>query len=441
MIRYPTAAGRFYPESAKSINAMLETLVDKGAEKEEIIGALVPHAGYPYSGGVAGAVISAIKFPETFIIIGPNHSGNGRPFSIMTNGVWRMPAGDVSIDSELAELIMRKSSFLEADSIAHQHEHSIEVQLPFLQYFEEKVKIVPITLSHGTLQAYQEIGRSIAEAVKQLGRKVVILASGDMTHYEPQDTAERKDNKAIEAILDLDETELVKRVNNYNITMCGAGSTSIMLAAVKNLGASSAKLLRYRTSGDATGDYSSVVGYAGIIIKKEKQYSPLVTLAKKAVENYIREGKVIKAKDITSEMREKAGVFVSIKKAGELRGCIGTFEPGYENIAEETIANAISAATSDPRFRPVSPIELDQLQYSVDVLTEPEPVQYIKELDPKKYGVILQSGFRRGLLLPDLEGIDTAEEQVKITRLKAGIGEDEEVTMYRFEVKRYGSEK
>lgn len=438
MIRYPAAAGRFYPESAKSIDAMLETLVNKDAEKEEVIGALLPHAGYPYSGSVAGAAISAIRFPDTAVIIGPNHSGNGRPFAIMTDGVWRMPAGDVSIDSELAGLIMQKSTFLEADSVAHQYEHSIEVQLPFLQYFKEDIKIVPISLAHGTLQAYQEIGKSIAEAVRQLGRNVVVLASGDMTHYEPQDTAERKDNKAIEAILDLDEAELVKRVNTYNITMCGAGAAAVMLSAVKGLGASSAKLVRYRTSGDATGDYSSVVGYAGIIIKKEESYSPLVTLAKKAVENYIREGKTLKAKEFNAEMREKAGVFVSIKKMGKLRGCIGTFEPRYESIAEETVANAISAATSDPRFRPVSPIELDQLQYSVDVLSKPELVDDMQNLDPKKYGVIVESGFRKGLLLPDLEGIDTVEEQVNVTRQKAGIEEDEPIIIYRFEVKRYG---
>ena len=165
---------------------------------------------------------------------------------------------------------------------------------------------------------------------------------------------------------------------------------------------------------------------------------PLVKLAKNTVETYVEEGKTPKPPDeLTPEMKEKAGVFVSLHKSGELRGCIGTFEPAAKNVAEEIISNAISSATRDPRFPPVAPEELGQLEYSVDVLTTPKPVKDKSRLDPKKYGVIVQCGFRRGLLLPDLEGVDTVDYQIDICRQKAGIASDEAIKLYRFEVKRY----
>ena len=165
---------------------------------------------------------------------------------------------------------------------------------------------------------------------------------------------------------------------------------------------------------------------------------PIIELAKAAVEAYTREHKKIAApKNLTPEMQQKAGVFVSIHKLGDLRGCIGTFEPNEKNVAEEVIANAISSSTHDPRFEPVEAEELKDLDYSVDILTSPEPVQDESQLDPKKYGVIVESGWRRGLLLPDLDGVDTAAYQIDICRQKGGIGPEEPVRLYRFEVKRY----
>jgi uncharacterized protein len=165
---------------------------------------------------------------------------------------------------------------------------------------------------------------------------------------------------------------------------------------------------------------------------------PLVELAKKSVESYITQGKTISLPDpLPASMSDRAGVFVCIKKRGELRGCIGTFQPTCESIGSETISNAVSAATKDPRFSPVTEKELPELTYSVDVLSCPEKVSGITQLDPKKYGVIVVSGFRRGLLLPDLEGVETVEEQLRISKMKAGILPHEEVEIYRFEVRRY----
>jgi AmmeMemoRadiSam system protein A len=260
------------------------------------------------------------------------------------------------------------------------------------------------------------------------------MASSDMTHYEPQETAQEKDTQAIEAILDLNEDELLRRVDELNISMCGCAPTVSLISAAKELGATGAELVRYQTSGDTTGDYSAVVGYAGVIITA---MSPLARLARETVETYVKEGKTPKPDELTPEMKGKAGVFVSIHKLGGLRGCIGTFDPQCANVAEEIINNAISSATRDPRFPPVAPDELKDLSYSVDVLTKPEPIASQDQLDPRKYGVIVECGFRRGLLLPDLGGVDSVDHQIDVCRQKAGIAPDEPVKLYRFEVRRY----
>ncbi len=434
MIRNPVVAGQFYPEAPDQLRSMIEGMVDKKAVKEEVIGLVSPHAGYPYSGPVAGATISRIKFKDTFIIMGPNHTGSGKPLGIMTEGVWKTPLGEVEIDSELGKQILAASGYLQEDHVAHQHEHSIEVQLPFLQYFKPDIKLVPIVLAYASGDVYKEIGQGLAKAIKELNREVVIIASSDMTHYESQESAQRKDAQAIEAMLDLNEDELLKRVQELDISMCGYAPAVSLISAAKELGATGAELVRYQTSGDTTGDYAAVVGYAGVIITG---MSPLVKLAREAVETYVKGGKTLEVGELTPEMREKAGVFVSIHKFDELRGCIGTFEPTENNVAEETITNAISSATRDPRFPPITPKEFKDLTYSVDVLTPPEPIESQDQLDPRKYGVIVEAGFRRGLLLPDLEGVDTVDYQIDICRQKAGIAPDEPIKLYRFEVKRY----
>lgn len=435
-VREPVVAGTFYPGTADQLRPMLEKLVDVKAPKEEVLGTLMPHAGYQYSGAVAGAAISRVKFTDTFVVMGPSHTGLGEPFSIMTEGIWRTPLGDVEVDEQLGKKMLTLSRYLKEDNVAHLQEHAVEVQLPFLQFFKQDVRIVPIILTPADVAVYQEIGRAIAGAIRELGTEAVVIASGDMTHYEPQKIAGEKDQQGIEAILRLDEVELLKRVRERRISMCAYAPAASMIVAARELGAGEAELVRYQTSGDTTGDYSAVVGYAGIIIKKGKM-SPIVKLAKEAVESYVREGKRLRPVNLTPEMEVKAGVFVSLHKHNALRGCIGTFEPAESNIAEEIVTNAISSATRDPRFLPVRSDELADLEYSVDVLTTPEPVKNEDQLDPKKYGVIVEAGWRRGLLLPDLEGVSRVEEQIDICRQKAGIAPDEDVNLYRFEVKRY----
>jgi len=268
MIRNPAVAGQFYPGWAGELREMIGYMTEKTAEKEDVIGLMSPHAGYVYSGPVAGAVFSRIKFKSTFVLLGPNHRGMGKPFSIMTEGSWKTPLGEVQIDKELAKAVLKASDNLEEDSAAHRHEHSLEVQVPFLQYFQPDVEIVPVLLSLANPLVYKEIGKAVAHAIKGTGRDAIVLASSDMTHYEPHESAKSKDARAIEAILDLNADELVKRLGEYKISMCGYAPAVSLITAARLLGAKKAELVKYQTSGETSGDFTAVVGYAGIIISK-----------------------------------------------------------------------------------------------------------------------------------------------------------------------------
>ncbi len=267
MERRPSVAGQFYPASAKLLEKELSALIDKGAKKEKCLGIVSPHAGYVYSGGVAGKVFSRISLAEHFIIMGPNHTGYGKPFSIMPKGSFNMPQGKVGIDERLAGLLLKNSAHLEVDELAHIHEHSIEVQLPFIQYLLKAFSFVPIVIGQSGLDTYKELGRQIGSAVTEYKKDVIIIASSDMTHYEEQTQAKEKDGRAIEAILKLDSDKLMEMIARYDISICGYAPTIVMMEAAKSLGAKKAELVDYKTSGDASGDYSSVVGYAGIIVK------------------------------------------------------------------------------------------------------------------------------------------------------------------------------
>jgi MEMO1 family protein len=433
-IREPAAADRFYPGSPQKLREMLTAFIDRDAVPAAAWGAYSPHAGYAYSGAVAGATLSRLKMTDTCIILGPNHTGMGKPFSIMTRGAWRTPLGEAAIDENLADKLLAASPHLEEDADAHRYEHSVEVQVPFLQYLKPDIKIVPIVIGHDEADILQSVGRDIAGVLKETGQDALIIASGDMTHQEPEKTARRKDQQAIDAILALDADSLLQKVHQMHITMCGHGPAACLIAAANELGGARAELVKYATSGETTGDYNHVVGYAGIIIKKAE---PVTALARRAVELYVKKGETLHPASVPDEMRRRAGVFVTLYKHGELRGCIGTIFPDRENIAAEIIANGQSSATRDPRFNSVTEDELTDLDYKVDILTEPVPVNDEAELDPKKYGIIVEAGYRRGLLLPDLDGVDSVAEQINICRQKAGINPKEQVNLYRFKVVRY----
>ena len=265
-IRPPAVAGRFYPGRPESLGRQLDQYL--GNEPEKIDGALgcvVPHAGYMYSGHVAGAVFSRLPKRSTYIILGPNHTGRGAPLAIMSSGEWLTPLGRVPVDSALARLLRRSCHLLMEDAEAHEDEHSLEVQLPFLQRSVGEFKFVPIVIGVGGYSGLESLGHSIAQAVGPTA-PVMIIASSDMNHYEPDSLTREKDRKAIDKILALDPPGLYDVLRHDDISMCGYGPTIAMLTAAKDLGAQRAELIKYATSADTSGDRDAVVGYAGIVV-------------------------------------------------------------------------------------------------------------------------------------------------------------------------------
>jgi len=268
-IREPAVAGYFYPEGKDRIQRILEKFVDRNADKQPCKALVSPHAGYVYSGATAGAVFSRTVIPETVIMMGPNHTGYGEPYSVAGHDSWLTPLGETEVDRNLAKMLVEASRYLHEDEVAHAKEHSLEVQLPFLQFLRKDVRIVPIALSgYVDDPAWNDIGEAIANVLHSEKRenKVLLVASSDMTHYEENAAAQEKDNYAIEAIMALDEDLLAQRIYEREITMCGYGPVIVSIIAAKNLGAERAELIKYATSGETSGDYAKVVGYAGILI-------------------------------------------------------------------------------------------------------------------------------------------------------------------------------
>jgi AmmeMemoRadiSam system protein B len=262
-IRHPAVAGRFYPADPETLRKDVEIYLHSTHPKSVALGCVVPHAGYIYSGHVAGAVLSQVEIPSRVILMCPNHTGRGVPLAINLHGSWMTPLGEVPIDSDLASRLRQACPLLYQDNEAHRTEHAAEVELPFLQVLHPSVKFVPIAIGTGDFGVLEGLGHAIANVISDAG-DVLIIASSDMNHYESDAVTRIKDHKAIEKILALDTRGLHDVVQQENITMCGYGPTVAMLTAARQLGARSAELVKYATSGDISGDREMVVGYAGI---------------------------------------------------------------------------------------------------------------------------------------------------------------------------------
>jgi len=266
MIRHPAVAGSFYSGDATRLRSDIEGYITKDCEKQAVLGVVSPHAGYMYSGRVAGNLYSRIKIPDTVVILAPNHTGYGVPYSIWSDGSWRTPLGDVGVNQNVVDELVRVCSLIEKDKEAHLYEHAAEVQIPFIQYFNPCIKIVVMVVSSRNIADLKNIGKSLSLVLQRLCLDALVVASSDMTHYETQAIANRKDKIAINEILALNEDNLYNKVHNMHITMCGIYPAVIMLVCSKERGAKKAELVRYETSGDITGDYNQVVGYAGITV-------------------------------------------------------------------------------------------------------------------------------------------------------------------------------
>lgn len=267
MLRAPAVAGQFYPGSPEQLRTEVESYLQSGIEPQPAVLAVCPHAGYIYSGRVAGQVLSRVEVPRRVLLVGPNHRGLGAPVALMSSGGWQTPLGAVELDPELGQILKEHSDMVSEDSDAHRVEHSLEVQVPFLQILREDLLLTPLCISYLGLEECLELGAGIARAVRALGEPVLLLASTDMTHYESAQAAEKKDRQALERLLALDPNGLFHVVRGQGISMCGVLPTTVCLAAAIELGAQAAELVNYTNSGEVSGDYDQVVGYAGVIVK------------------------------------------------------------------------------------------------------------------------------------------------------------------------------
>jgi hypothetical protein len=266
-VRHPAVAGRFYPRDPNQLRDEVRRFLAQSSEKPvRAIGCIVPHAGYMYSGHVAGAVLACLEIPQLCLVLCPNHTGVGRALAIVSEGAWETPLGDVPIDRPFAAALKQRCPLLHEDSSAHRSEHAAEVELPFLQILQPNLKIVPIALGTGQFEPLEQLGEAIADVIAAQDGPVLIVASSDMNHYESDAITRVKDHTAIQPILALDARALYDTVTQQHITMCGFGPAVTMLTAAKKLGAIAAELVKYATSGDVSGDRDMVVGYAGIIV-------------------------------------------------------------------------------------------------------------------------------------------------------------------------------
>jgi AmmeMemoRadiSam system protein B len=286
VVRHPAVAGRFYPRDAESLREEVNSCLSQSNSTQSdfaranlvagdlanqtqatAIGCIAPHAGYMYSGHVAGAVFARMKIPQRCIVMCPNHTGVGRALAIMSEGEWETPLGNIPIDREVAASLKGRFSALHEDSSAHRGEHAAEVELPFLLLCQPKLTFVPIALGTTQLDVLEQLGLAIADVISASKDPVLIVASSDMNHYESDAVTRAKDHWAIERILTLDARGLHEVVGQQNISMCGMGPAVAMLTAARKLGAKSAELVKYATSGDVSGERDMVVGYAGVVVR------------------------------------------------------------------------------------------------------------------------------------------------------------------------------
>ncbi len=267
MSRAPAVAGRFYPGRPAELEATIRQYLASEAEPQPALAVVCPHAGYVFSGPVAGKVLGRVVVPRRVVVMGPNHQGLGERAALMSRGSWRTPLGEAQLDAKLGGELLSRSALVREDDLAHRYEHSLEVQVPFLQVRRPDLLLTPLCLSMLSYEQCEQLGHDLAGAIKALGEPVLILASTDMTHYESAQSAQAKDQLALEQVLALDPQGLYNTVASRRISMCGFLPTTVALAAALDLGATSAELVAYTNSGQVTGDYDQVVAYAGLIIK------------------------------------------------------------------------------------------------------------------------------------------------------------------------------
>ena len=461
-IREPAVAGAFYPDKPEVLSRDVKRYLDN-AKKEKIEGEIValvaPHAGYMYSGQVAASAYKLVEGRtfDSVVVVAPSHRALFSGASIYDRGAYRTPLGLVPVDVELSKRMMEKRKEIQFLPQAHAEEHSLEVQIPFLQVVLKSFKLVPIVMEpYWSWETCQSIASGIAETVK--GKNVLLIASSDLSHFHPYEKAVELDKIVLNHIEQFNPEGLSRDLKQNRCEACGGGPILSIMLAAKALGANKGKVLKYMNSGDVTGDRSRVVGYgAGVFyrtaggkekMKEEKKVGvdlglseqdkkSLHQIAKTVIENRVRGKTVPDFKVDSAILKENRGAFVTINKKGQLRGCIGYIEgrgPLHKTIEEM----AEAAAFHDPRFTPVTDRELPDLEIEVSVLTPLRKITDVREIEVGKHGIYIRKGWLSGLLLPQVATEYGWDRQTFLehTCQKAGLAsnawKDKETEIYTF---------
>jgi hypothetical protein len=435
VIRKPAVAGAFYPGEKDALKEMVDGYLAAAPKRDYngIMALVSPHAGYIYSGQVAAHGYRQLEGQhyDTVVIIGPSHHIYFDGISVYEGDYFETPLGNISFDRELSRALIEASPRMTNRTDAHVKEHSVEVQLPFLQEVLGDFKVVMMVMGAQTRENIDELARVLAEELR--GRKVLLVASSDLSHYYPYDTAVNLDHLCLYGMQALDDDGLWKDIIDGRTEMCGYGPVLAVMKAAKALGASGAEVVKYANSGDVTGDRNRVVGYASVVIygpagssyHSEEEREELLRIARTSIETYVREGRVPEVEVSSDRLKEPGAAFVTITEDGQLRGCIGTtvaVQPLYLQVQD----SAISAATRDRRFMPLTVEELDDIHLEISILTPPKRITSIDEIQVGRHGLIMRQGMYSGLLLPQVAtdwGWDKYTFLAQTCR-KAGLPED-----------------
>lgn len=437
----PSVAGTFYPADAKELQKMVEEFLSK-AEKIQTEGrpiALIsPHAGYIFSGQVAAYGYKNIKGSDIkkVVLIGPSHHIAFKGASVYTKGSFRTPLGNIKINEKLAGDLLNENSDVRFYPEAYEKEHSIEVQLPFLQTVLKDFTIVPILIGSPTRQTFEHLTLRLIEI---LDKNTLLVVSTDLSHYHDYLTAKEMDSKVIATVERLSVIDTERLLRTGEAELCGGYPVLIALEVARRAGANMGVLLNYANSGDVTGDRSKVVGYASIGLYKspltEEEKRELLNLARNAISEYVTNGKVPEVEMKNPKLKADGAVFVTVKRNGSLRGCIGHIQPTMP-LYQSVIKNAIAACSSDRRFPPMKKDELKDMDVEVSVLSPLEPLKDVRNIQVGKHGLIIVKGMQSGLLLPQVATEFGWDRETFLEHLcsKAGLPKDswKDAELYTF---------
>ncbi|MFC2163673.1 AmmeMemoRadiSam system protein B [Acidobacteriota bacterium] len=437
-IRKPVCAGSWYDSRKEVLSQQLAQFLDQAkgqsAPQKGIVALIAPHAGYSYSGPVAAHAYRLVQGQDydTVIIIGTAHRYAFSGCSIYPRGGYETPLGVAEVDEGLAAEIAKSTGF-KYHAKAHSEEHSVEMQVPFIQKVLPKAKIVPIIMGRPSKKTISALAKAFSDSFGD--RKVLIVASTDLSHFFSKQKANRVDSETTSLIQNLDTDEIIKKVARNENIMCGGGPVSAVLLCAKNLGNARAEILKYLDSSQAGGPESRVVGYVAAAVYADRpelsfslnaeEKKELLHIAKSALEMYILENQVFNAFTDNPNLISNKGAFVTLKKKGRLRGCIGYIEPVLP-LNKVIVQAAILAASRDVRFKPVQPSELKDIEVEISVLTPLRKINNPKEVKVGKHGLIIAKGDRNGLLLPQVpvENRWSRRTFLEQTCVKAGLPRD-----------------